>query len=83
MSEGEFQQFVVEQFGKVAEQFDKVDEQFALIREDVKAIRSDISEIQGTLKPLVEAFDKDAETLVEHEARIQRLEKHARLPAHT
>lgn len=74
-SEEEFQEFVVGQFGKLTTGLSDV-------RTDIRELRSEIEEIKGILEPLANAFDADAEKVVEHDRRIGRLEEHVGIPKH-
>lgn len=100
-TEEEFQQFVVEQFGKMGGRLDDVDARFGTmderfasvqvvqesivtrlgaLRTDVhdgfRDVHEEIQTIKATLEPLSTAFDRDAETVVEHDRRITRVDKH-------
>jgi hypothetical protein len=66
LTQEEFQQFVVEQFGALRTE----------VRDGFIEVHREIDAIKATLEPLSNAFDKDAETLVEHDRRIGRVEKH-------
>jgi hypothetical protein len=47
-----------------------------------RELRSEVVEISEILKPLAKAFDKDAETIIDHGRRIGRLEEHVGIPKH-
>lgn len=47
-----------------------------------RELRTEIEEIKGILEPLANAFDRDAETIVEHDRLIGRLEEHVGIPKH-
>ncbi|MDP2367241.1 hypothetical protein [Rhodoferax sp.] len=95
-NEEQFQEFVVEQFGKLTTELSEVRSGVASVRSELRAglidvrseivavqvemqtgfreIRSEISGIKEILEPLAKAFDNDAETIIEHDRRISRLE---------
>lgn len=63
---------------------------FGVLQSDVNALRTEVREgfaeihrtvdrIERTLTPLSTAVDKDAETIVEHDRRLTRIEKHMEL----
>lgn len=60
-SEGEFHQFVIEQF--------------AGLHGRITEVQNEVRDIRVILEPLSEAFDRDAEMLVEHDRRLLRIEK--------
>ena len=85
-SEEEFQEFVVEQFGKLTTEITEVRGEIASVCVEMQTgfreVRSEIEEIKGILEPLVTAFDVDAEKIVEHDRRIGRLEEHVGISKH-
>lgn len=48
-----------------------------------RELRAEIIEIKEVLEPLVKAFDNDAQKIVEHDRRIERLETHVGIPRTT
>lgn len=117
LSEEQFQQFVVEQLGKLSTELldvrgdltsgiagvrselqtgisglrselkiglGAVRKEISEVRVEMQTgfreLRADIAKIEGTLEPLVKAFDADAETLVVHGTRIGRIEEHLGFP---
>jgi hypothetical protein len=59
--EGEFHQFVIEQF--------------AALHSRITDVQKGVRDIRVILEPLSEAFDRDAEALVEHDRRLLRVEQ--------
>ena len=53
------------------------------VRADLASLRGEVTKIKDILEPLAKAFDKDAETIIEHARRISRLEEHAGILKHT
>lgn len=76
LSAEEFQEFVVEQLGSVSAELREM-------RGEMQNMAGEIAEIKGVLVPLAKAFDRDAEKIVEHDRRIERLETHAGIPRST
>ncbi len=79
LREEEFQEFVVEQFGKLTAEL--VDSRLEM-QTGFRELRAEATEIKEILEPLVKAFDNDAEKIIEHDRRIGRLEDHVAIPKH-
>lgn len=75
MSPEEFQEFVVERLGNVSSELRDM-------RVEMKTMALEITGIKEVLEPLAKAFDDDAQKIVEHDRRIERLEEHAGFPKH-
>lgn len=50
--------------------------EFEQIVTDVLEVKSDVREVLKEVKTISKAVDKDAETLVKHDGRITRVERH-------
>ena len=89
-TEEEFQQFVVEQFGRISadvhKELEVVRSEITAVRVEIQSgfreLRSEVVEIKEIVEPLAKAFDNDAETIIEIGRRIGRLEEHAGMPKH-
>jgi hypothetical protein len=82
--EEEFQEFVVEQFGKLATGLSDVRSEIVEVRihilEGLRDIRVDIAGIEKTLEPLAKAFDVEAEKNFVLGVRIDHIEEHLGFP---
>jgi predicted nucleic acid-binding Zn-ribbon protein len=50
-------------------------EQITGVEQDVRKIKVDMADMKETVEAIERAVDKDAETLVEHDIRITKLEE--------
>jgi hypothetical protein len=55
--------------------FSNMEHRIVGIEQDVRGIKVTLSDLQENFEALSVAFDRDAETLVDHAQRIERLEE--------
>ena len=70
--EEEFHQFLVEQFAVLNGRITGLHNE---VREGFNATEQRIDDVLAIVEPLSEAFDRDAETVIEHDRRLSRIEK--------
>ena len=63
-----------ERFVSMNTRFDNIDARLGVVERDMKAVKSTLGDIQEDLATLSVAFDRDSETLVSHDKRIEKLE---------
>lgn len=76
LTQEEFQEFMIEQIGGLQADVSSLRTE---MREGFAAASRTVDRIERMLTPLSTAVDKDAETIVEHDRRLTRIEKHVEL----